>query len=586
MATELRLCLKANMANTHAIFALGELRDSLAIPLLESLAVVKSEKIAAPAIEALGKIGDKSTAPFVRSILSDYFPQKVSQAALALWRLGDTASVAQIKELINRNDPQILYYATYALFRLAPDSAFAFFDTVLARSNDDYIRSIAVRGLGSSKDTTTVLRAFQKRYKDSGLNARIEFIRALGREKTGGGELELILATESNSALKNEIITALGAIGSKSSFTTVKKYIIDSSLQVRLAAIAALPQLDKVQSYSILEKLSSDSRWQIRAAAARSLGKTNLPDAEKLLKAMMADKDNRVRPAVLEGLSEFPLRNNIEVFDNALLNDSDPITRATAADILGSAKSDSALMLLIQAASHNDTSSDVDLCRSLVGALGNYADSSLKGQAALTALFPYLRHSNRIVRQDAAAAMKDFTPKNFEIGEFDTLHLQDYQNIISEYSGKIAKAIIYTNRGTIVVVLHKADSPLTSANFIYLAKQGFYDGLTFHRVVPDFVIQGGDPRGDGSGGPGYMIREEINGPQIFNHFTRGTIGMATSGRDTGGSQFFICLSPQPHLDGRYSSFGLVTDGFEVLDKIEIGDKIDSVRVTTFELVKL
>lgn len=118
---------------------------------------------------------------------------------------------------------------------------------------------------------------------------------------------------------------------------------------------------------------------------------------------------------------------------------------------------------------------------------------------------------------------------------------------------------------------------MTCLNFLQLAGQGFYDGLVFHRVVPDFVVQGGDPRGDGVGGPGYSIRDEMN----LLRYRRGVLGMALSGPDTGGSQFFITLSPQPHLDGGYTAFGEVVAGDGVLDRIVQGDRIVRVVETTF-----
>jgi cyclophilin family peptidyl-prolyl cis-trans isomerase len=113
---------------------------------------------------------------------------------------------------------------------------------------------------------------------------------------------------------------------------------------------------------------------------------------------------------------------------------------------------------------------------------------------------------------------------------------------------------------------------MTCINFLNLAGQGFYDGLVFHRVVPDFVVQGGDPRGDGTGGPSYSIRDEIN--QL--RYDRGVVGMALAGPDTGGSQFFLTLSPQPHLDGGYTAFGEVVSGGEVLDQIRLGDRIETI----------
>ncbi|KPJ61722.1 MAG: peptidylprolyl isomerase [Latescibacteria bacterium DG_63] len=131
-----------------------------------------------------------------------------------------------------------------------------------------------------------------------------------------------------------------------------------------------------------------------------------------------------------------------------------------------------------------------------------------------------------------------------------------------------------TERGEIVIRLLGKEAPNTVENFVRLAQDGFYDGLTFHRVVPNFVIQGGCPRGDGWGGPGYTIRCEIN----RRHYLSGAVGMALAGKDTGGSQFFITHSPQPHLDGRYTIFGQVIRGMDVVDSIERGDRIVEVRI--------
>jgi cyclophilin family peptidyl-prolyl cis-trans isomerase len=136
------------------------------------------------------------------------------------------------------------------------------------------------------------------------------------------------------------------------------------------------------------------------------------------------------------------------------------------------------------------------------------------------------------------------------------------------------QAFIDTDRGTIQIELAVLDAPLTVDNFIVLARRGFFNGLTFHRVVPDFVVQGGDPRGDGEGGPGYTTRNEIS----EQPYLRGTVGIALDWADTGGSQFFITHSPQPHLDAKYTVFGRVIGGIDVVDKIQQGDVIRRVRV--------
>jgi len=142
------------------------------------------------------------------------------------------------------------------------------------------------------------------------------------------------------------------------------------------------------------------------------------------------------------------------------------------------------------------------------------------------------------------------------------------------------KAEIQTNKGVMKVNFFEADAPGTVANFIKLSESGFYDGLTFHRVIPDFVIQGGCPDGTGAGGPGYTIKCELTGNNQYHD--RGVLSMAHAGRNTGGSQFFIChnRSNTQHLDRHHTCFGKVYEGIDVIDKIRAGDIIE--KITIFE----
>ncbi|MCD8486354.1 MAG: peptidylprolyl isomerase [Desertifilum sp.] len=137
----------------------------------------------------------------------------------------------------------------------------------------------------------------------------------------------------------------------------------------------------------------------------------------------------------------------------------------------------------------------------------------------------------------------------------------------------MTRAIMETEKGTINLELFEQDAPNTVKNFVDLSEKGFYNGLTFHRVIPNFVIQGGCPQGTGTGGPGYTIKCEINP----NKHVAGSLSMAHAGRDTGGSQFFICHSPQSHLDGKHTVFGK-TENMDVVNAIRQGDKILSVTI--------
>ncbi len=136
-------------------------------------------------------------------------------------------------------------------------------------------------------------------------------------------------------------------------------------------------------------------------------------------------------------------------------------------------------------------------------------------------------------------------------------------------------ATISTDKGNIKLQLEPEKSPITVASFVNLAERGFYDGVTFHRVEPGFVIQGGDPVGNGTGGPGYRFKNEDSD---LTHNREGTLAMANAGRDTNGSQFYITLSATPFLDGGYTVFGYVTEGMDVVKKIARNDKINKVVI--------
>ncbi|MFD2938156.1 peptidylprolyl isomerase [Spirosoma flavum] len=140
------------------------------------------------------------------------------------------------------------------------------------------------------------------------------------------------------------------------------------------------------------------------------------------------------------------------------------------------------------------------------------------------------------------------------------------------------KAQMNTDKGTMLIEFFEKDAPKAVNNFISLAKKGFYDGVKFHRVIPNFMIQGGDPTGTGSGGPGYSIDCELTGENQYHD--RGVLSMAHRGRNTGGSQFFICHSRQntAHLDRNHTVFGKVVDGLDIIDQIQQGDKINSITV--------
>ena len=195
---------------------------------------------------------------------------------------------------------------------------------------------------------------------------------------------------------------------------------------------------------------------------------------------------------------------------------------------------------------------------------------------AVEAIKSALANQDHLVRRHAVDLLKQMGAGDFSdrIGVVQTGHDKlFYQRVVARLDKKVT-ATIYTDKGQIKLELLPQDAPITVDSFITLARKGYFNNLTFHRVVPNFVIQGGDPRGDGEGGPGFTIRDEIN----QRPYLRGTVGMALDWRDTGGSQFFITHSPQPHLDGRYTVFGQVVTGMTIVDSLTQADVIERVRI--------
>ena len=216
---------------------------------------------------------------------------------------------------------------------------------------------------------------------------------------------------------------------------------------------------------------------------------------------------------------------------------------------------------------------DFDLMTAYIDFIGEMKIEGLK-----TNLEANLTSDQYEITKRSADALKKITGNDYSDRIKNKLYNKDFD---WEYLKKIFEnkyASVKTNKGTIKIELFPEVTPFTVYNFVKLSEQGYYNGTIFHRVVPNFVIQGGDPTATGNGGPGYSIRSEFS---QLNFFT-GAVGMASSGKDTEGSQWFITHSPQLHLDARYTLFGIVVDGQDAADKIQIGDKIESI---TFSATK-
>ena len=350
-----------------------------------------------------------------------------------------------------------------------------------------------------------------------------------------------------------------------------------------------------VVRYKAQELLFLD--WRAASSFAQGLGEiATAPDtprenkaaraeAEDLLRAMLDYRNSGINintlvavhsdyaiPDVLRAFAAFKSKDLSEVLRKHL-KESDVIVRGTAADLLGELPPDEtnarALIEALPVALRDKELNDAAL--SILDALAKQ-----KSSQANEALKSALDSQDHLIRRRAVALLKangvgDFSAR---IGTVKTLNTPaDYERAISRI-GKPVNAIVSTSKGQFTISLLPGEAPLNVDNFIRLAKRGYYRGITVHRVVPNFVIQDGDPRGDGNGGPGYQIRCEINEAP----YERGAVGMALSGKDTGGSQWFVTHSPQPHLDGGYTVFGNVVEGMKVVDSVVRGDVIRSIVI--------
>ncbi|HWW87151.1 MAG TPA: peptidylprolyl isomerase, partial [Vicinamibacterales bacterium] len=293
------------------------------------------------------------------------------------------------------------------------------------------------------------------------------------------------------------------------------------------------------------------------------------------LNGMLTDSDQRVIPAVLGALVKLKAPNAERVLLDRLKVD-DPVVRSAAATGIGELKPANGASALADAYAAGERDPMYTARTSALAALVKYGRD-----AAVPVLRRALADKDWAVRVRAAMLLKEIDPTGAADVDMairpapTTIAADIYGN--ARVIGPVVSTQLYidTDKGTIQIELTMLDAPLTVENFVTLARKGYFDGLSIHRVVPNFVVQDGDPRGDGEGGPGYTIRDEIN----ERPYLRGTVGMALDPwPDTGGSQFFIVHSPQPHLDARYTVFGRVVAGMDVVDRIQEWDVIRRVHV--------
>lgn len=606
-----------------AAFSLGQIQNQHAVSaLLERLdpSIEPSPIVRARAVEALGKIASNKEAAaalgnygvggisvaIIRLLPSPNAPVSGdarllgSMALTALLRIKQTSSVEAIALQLRSSDPDLRWQAANALARIRDGISPAVPSLLtLLDDKDPLVRANAARALGVAK-APQAIESLLKLIGDKDervVAAAINALGAIGDARTVdalvalGNTLlssyrsfdrdKLGVPTQQNALLL--IATALGTIKEDRALPFLKAFrFADGKLAGHGEIETAVARFGEPAFFDApaAAKLSAED-WKAMASYAQGLGQLATERAKTLLLDLLVGKsygkpDARAVPAILSALAAAKVDGLRDILLEQLKN-SDLFIRETAATLIGELgdSSDAVIAALREAykSARADKTNDARI------AIIEAADK-LKHPMNIQVLSESTRDEDYVVRLKAAALLRaspsEVSTTRLQIGKVETGHDRAYWRRVAELSESLKNplAVIHTRKGAIRIELLATDAPMTVDNFIHLARGGFYNGLAFVRVVPNFVIQGGDPRGDQNGGPGYQIRDEIN----LRRYQTGTVGMALSGKDTGGSQFFITHSPQPHLDGGYTIFGQVIEGMEVVNRIARGDRIERVEI--------
>ncbi|HKE58509.1 MAG TPA: peptidylprolyl isomerase [Pyrinomonadaceae bacterium] len=618
-----------------AAFAVGEIESPLGAEALVTTLKNPSEalEVRARAVEALGKIAaalpkEKEAqahelgAVILKVLQSEASRPKSDELTVLL---GLTATLrakplnagATIAGFLNHSNSRIRSDAANTLARLRLKDGNEQLRGLLVTDAEPNVRANAARVLGATEDKASFESLLSKATADTDSRVRVSAIRALAalKDPRANGPLQQRLSllmkqvNDRPPAEKNELLE----------LTTALSRLLPASSDLDLSWLKALrlletgtdPEIDiafaRLSPNQFLGSFWSgdDAKktvqmallldWRRGAAIAQGLGQIpTLPDslktpdlvkqAEDLLRAMLDYRNSGIHmntlvavhseyaiPDVLRALAAFKPADLGEILRRQL-NESDVIVRSTAADLLGDLPPTDENTRALVAAWPRTTGDQLnDAALSILDSLGKQ-----KTPAANDAIKQALDSSDYLVRQKAVAVLKangtgDFSSRIGTVKSRNTP--ADYQRALARV-GKPVHAVVTTSKGSFTIQLLPNEAPLTVDNFIGLAQRGYFRGITVHRVVANFVIQDGDPRGDGNGGPGYQIRCEINEVP----YDRAAVGMALSGKDTGGSQWFVTHAPQPHLDGGYTVFGRVITGMAVVDKIVRGDVINSIVI--------
>jgi cyclophilin family peptidyl-prolyl cis-trans isomerase/HEAT repeat protein len=576
-----------------AAFALGLLADKESIAALTIALQDADPRVRGRAAEALGLIGVAASAAPVGQMVSAYvkagaiaslapddeqWPKtpEADAVRLGLFALVRLKGYDALASAITDSNGQVSGWwpVAFALQRVGdPRAAPAL--RQLAQTPGRYTKSFAARGLGGYKDAASVpvLRSMIEQAKGD-VFVTVSAVRALGQ--IGGAEaaepiVALVAAEKLDPNVRLEAVAQLAALKSDAAIPYLQELVTDDWPTMRAAAIRAIATIDPEGFPLLLSGMETDPHWIVRDAIADLLGTMPAEMATERLRSMLEDGDKRVVASVIGSLVRLKAPGVDQVL-LANLKSPDVGVRAAAARGIGQLKIEGGAAALREAYQSSRNREQQDASEAALTALARYGAAD-----ALDVVKGALAADDWAMRLRAAALLRTLEPSVETItairpapgtpsAPYDSPELA---------APKVSPhAFIETAKGTIEIEFYVLDAPQTVQNFITLARKGYFNGLQVHRVVPNFVVQDGDPRGEGSGGPGYTIRDELND----RPFIRGAVGMALSGPDTGGSQWFIMHSPAPHLDAKYTVFGFVVNGMDVVDRIQQLDVIERIRI--------
>lgn len=542
-------------------------------------------------IEAVGRCCSPSVGvPFLAGLVASPDTLVAFRAGLALGVAGtrkvDTkeAAPALLAAARNKGD-SVRRGVAYALSRGPADEG-ARAARQLLKDRDPLTRIYAIRAIAKTKRAQLGAEVCDLT-RDPDWRVRVEALKAMAPLKAGLlYSLAGLNVDDPNPLVKLTAIETLGELHVDHGLTYLQRILNESEDDVlRSAAIVAKTKIQQDGALPDLKRWKASSNPAIRRACAQAFGQLRSDQGRAFLSEMIGDEDTGVLAEVVSALTEYPQLLALADIQVALRSD-DIAVLTNAASALGQRRDRTSIAGLCDAFERLKSPSDVEPMVEIAKALGRIASPTDTAESngvlspemkakAMATLKAGISDTDLNVARAAAEALQAIDGRDHG-GELPGASgASEFPLNLPQITTPPARQIrLVTQQGDILFDLFPGAAPNTVANFVKLVEAGYFNGLSFHRVVPGFVTQDGDPRGDGWGGPGYAIRCEYNDLR----YETGTVGMALSGKDTGGSQYFITHAPQPHLDGRYTIFGRVTQGMDVVARLMRGDRIDRVEL--------